>query len=449
MGCVLIIKGGFLMNKEQLKQQVIETIDERREEIISIGETIFKNPELGFKEIKTSALVKDIFKSLNLPFQEGLAITGVKAMGKGKSHDIKIAIMGELDAVVCPRHPDADPLTGAAHSCGHNAQIAAMLGAAIGLVASNVMENLDGDVAFMAVPAEEYVELEYRERLREENKIFFFGGKQELIRLGAFDDIDMGMMVHSHGGMKERNILISCESTGFIGKTVKFIGQEAHAGGAPFEGINALNAAMISMMAIHAQRETFKDSDKVRVHPIITKGGDLVNIVPADVRMETYVRAQTIEAIVDSSSKVNRALKAGAYAVGADIEINEIPGYLPLNQNQAMNLLFAENAKRFIEAENIIEGYDLMGSTDAGDLSVLMPIMHPSTGGYSGNAHSKDFFICDPEIAYIIPAKAMALTVIDLLFDGAKIAKEIKSAFEPSFTKESYLKFWDDFVKEQ
>jgi amidohydrolase len=434
------------VEKQKLKQQVIRTIDKRRDEIIALGEKIFKNPELGFKETKTSALVKQVFESLGLPYEENIAITGVKALGAGKSHDLKIAILGELDAVVCPLHPEADPLTGAAHSCGHNAQVAAMLGAAIGLVAGNVLSQLDGDVVFMAVPAEEYVELEYREKLRDQGKIKFFGGKQELIRIGAFDEIDMGMMVHSHGGIEERKALISCESTGFIGKTVRFTGKEAHSGAAPFEGVNALNAAMLGLMAIHAQRETFKDADKVRVHPIITKGGDLVNIVPADVRVETYVRARTIEAVMNASQKVNRALEAGAYAVGAEVEINEIPGYLPLNQNLAMNTLFAENIKEFIGEENILEGFDLMGSTDAGDLSVLIPMLHPSTGGYAGTAHSKDFKICDPEMAYVIPAKAMALTVIDLLFDNAKKAKEIKAAFKPSFTKESYLQFWDNFI---
>ncbi|MDD4569883.1 MAG: hypothetical protein PHE70_07165, partial [Tepidanaerobacteraceae bacterium] len=176
------------MEKGKLKQRISEAIDERREQIIEIGEQIFKNPELGFKEAKTSALVKTVFKDLGLPYEDNLAITGVKALGQGKSHDVKVAIMGELDAVVSPQHPAADPITGAAHACGHNAQIAAMLGAAMGLSTSNVLHELDGDVAFIAVPAEEFVELEYRERLRDEGKIRFFGGKQEFIRIGVFDD---------------------------------------------------------------------------------------------------------------------------------------------------------------------------------------------------------------------------------------------------------------------
>ena len=173
----------------------------------------------------------------------------------------------------------------------------------------------------------------------------------------------------------------------------------------------------------------------------------MVNIVPADVRVETYVRGKTIDAVVNANEKVNRALKAGAYAVGAEVEINEIPGYLPLNQNRAMNKYFADNIGKFIDIENVIEGVDLTGSTDAGDLSAIMPVLHPTTGGFSGNAHSKDFKVVDPEFVYIIPAKVMAMTVVDLLFDGAKAAKEIKANFKPDFTKDSYLKFWDELIK--
>ncbi len=167
------------------------------------------------------------------------------------------------------------------------------------------MGELDGDVAFAAVPAEEYVELEYRERLQQEGKIHFIGGKQEFIRPGILDDIDMGMMVHSHAGLKDCRFLIDCDSSGFIGKLIKFTGKEAHAGSRPFDGINALNAAALSLPAINSQREAFKEKDRIRIHPIITKGGDLVNIVPADIRMETYVRGTNLKAIMDASEKVN------------------------------------------------------------------------------------------------------------------------------------------------
>ena len=432
------------MTKEELKQLCLLEIDKNKDTIIALGEEIFAHPELGFKEENTARLVRETLGRLHIPYQDHLALTGVKGNLKGRRSDVRVMVMGELDAVICPLHPQADLNTGAAHSCGHNSQIASMLGVAMGL--APLAEYLDGDVAFAAVPAEEYVELEYRERLQQDGKIHFFGGKQEYIRLGVLDDIDMGMMIHSHAGVEDRHFLVGCDSSGFIGKLVRFTGREAHAGARPFDGINALNAAALSLMAINSQRETFREKDRIRIHPIITKGGDLVNIVPADVRMETYVRGTNLEAILDASGKVNRSLKGCAYAIGAEVEIEELPGYLPLIQNGRMSDLFAENGEALLGKGSNIYGQELIGATDAGDISSLMPFIHLSTGGYTGNAHSKEFTICDKEMAYVMPARAMAMTVIDLLWDGAAEARRIKESYTPKFTRDSYLNFWDQFT---
>lgn len=430
------------MTKDALKREILQQIDKHAVEIRRIGDTIFHNPELGFKEHKTADLVKRTLGQIGLDFEEGLALTGMKAVA-GDNAGPRVMVMGELDAVVCPLHSCADPQTGAAHSCGHNSQIASMLGAAMGL--APFMQHLDGQAVFVAVPAEEYVELEFRERLRQEGKIEFFGGKQEFIRLGYFDDVDMGMMIHSHAGLASRHFLLDCDSSGFLGKIVRFTGKEAHAGAEPYNGINALNAASLALMAVNAQRETFQEKDRIRVHPIITKGGDLVNIVPADVRMETYVRGRSIPAVVDAAKKVDRALKGSAYAVGAEVEITNVPGYLPLIQDAQMTRLFGENAELLLGAGAGLTGYELMGSTDAGDVSSIMPFIHLSTGGYSGTAHSKDFAICDPDMAYVMPAKAMALTVVDLLWDGAVAAKQVRSAYTPAFTRKTYTDFWREY----
>jgi len=431
------------MEREKLKSIICQEIDANKEEIISIGRKIFSSPEMGFKELKTSTLIKKTFESLGLEYKDKLALTGIKAQVKGRKSECRVAVMGEMDAVLCPAHEFADTNTGAAHSCGHNAQVAAMLGVAIGIVKSGAMEHLDGDVVFMGVPAEEFVELEYRQKLKDKGNITYLGGKQELIKEGEFDDIDMAMMVHCQANTPEKKIFLHGGSTGFIGKTVNFIGKEAHAGGAPHEGINALNAAMAAIMCIHAQRETFKDSDQIRVHPIITKGGDLVNIVPADVRMETYVRGKSIEAVIEANKKVNRAIKGATYAIGAEVEITEIPGYLPLKQNYELGNLFKENIKSFIEPENIIEGIDMIGSTDVGDLSSIIPVIQPTLGGFIGAAHSKDFKIVDEDAAYIIPAKTMAMTIVDLLWDSANEGKNIKARYTPLFTKEKYLEMME------
>ena len=426
------------MTKQELKALACKIIDERAEDIIKIGEKILAHPEMGYREFDTSRLVCEELEKLGIPYRSGLAVTGVKGNLTGRSSLARVAVIGELDAVTCSTHPLADAVTGAAHACGHNAQIATMLGAAMGL--SAVAGELDGDVCFMATPAEEFVEIGFRSKLRERGDLEFFGGKQELVRIGEFDDIDMAMMVHAKGDAPEGSCFLDSDGIGFVAKTINFIGKAAHAGGAPHEGINALNAAMAAMMCIHAQRETFRDEDKIRVHPIITNGGELVNVVPDLVTMETYVRGATFEAINDASAKVDRAIEGACMAIGAKCEITNYKGYLPLVQSAEMSLLFEENAKA-VGGISVHRGVPMTGSTDIGDLGHIMPIIQPMMGGFSGNLHAIEFSIADKIAAYIQPAKLMAMTVIDLLSDGAGEALKIKGGFKPKMTKEEYLAF--------
>lgn len=437
------------MNKQELKSRVIKAIDQRKDEIIALGEQIRLNPELGYKEHKTAALVEATYRKLGLEYQSGLAVTGSKAELSGAEHKVRVAVMGELDAVVCPEHPDADMETGAAHSCGHNAQLAAMLGVAMGLIDSNIMPELAGDVVLMAVPAEEPVEIEWRQRMREQGKIAFLGGKQELIALGELDDIDMTVMFHSTSTAPSRKAVVGGTSNGFVAKFIRYHGKEAHAGGAPHLGINALNAAILGLQGIHANRETFQDADSIRIHPIITKGGDLVNIIPSDVRMETYVRGETMPAILDASKKVNRALQAGALAVGAEVDIVEIPGFLPRINNEHMDELFRQNVVELLGEENVATGSHGAGSSDIGDIMHIMPAIHPYVAGAAGAAHTKNYTVEDPELFYVVPAKAMAMTIIDLLADGAKEALAVKENFPPLLTKEAYLQQWEDFCEQE
>lgn len=436
------------MNKTELKNRIIKAIDENREAIIQAGKDIYCTPEMGYKEVESTRRTSEFLKELGLEVEENIAVTGCRARLNADSNGPKIALMGELDSVAVGEHPDALENDNV-HACGHNIQMGGLLGAALGLVKSGVLAELDGKIDIMATPAEEFIELEFREQLRKEGKITYFGGKQELIKNGALDDVDMSIMFHSLD-LGENKALIGPVSNGFIGKKVQFTGREAHAGSAPYDGINALNAAMLAINNIHAQRETFKEADRVRVHPIITKGGDIVNVVPADVRMESYVRARTIQGMLDANIKVNRALQAGAMAVGAEVEITEIPGYLPILRHDDMEVILNENLIDLGLEGKIVDGGDFTGSFDFGDVSHLMPTLHPMIGGVKGGIHTKDFRIVDEDLAYIVPAKAMAMTVIDLLFDGAKEAKTILDNFKPVMTKDEYLKFMetnDKFIK--
>ena len=194
------------------------------------------------------------------------------------------------------------------------------------------------------MPAEEYIEIEFRNELMKAGKLEFLGGKPEFVKLGALDDVDIAMMTHtdakdSMGG----EIGVAPTNNGMLAKLISYVGLAAHAGGSPHTGINALNAATIALSAIHAQRETFKEEDSIRIHPIITRGGLAVSSVPSDVRIETFVRGSNVDAIVDASEKVDRALKAGALAVGADVSIVTLPGYLPIVTDNNLENIYIEN----------------------------------------------------------------------------------------------------------
>ena len=316
-----------------------------------------------------------------------------------------------------------------------------MLGAAYGLTEAGIADELAGQIAFFAVPAEEYVEIGYRLDLVKEGKTTFLGGKPELVELGHFDDIDMAVMIHSSSPDNADGAMgIASSSNGFLAKNVRFLGQAAHAGGAPEKGVNALSAAMLALSAINAQRETFRDQDCVRVHPIITKGGDLVNIIPSEVCLETYVRARTSEAMLDASQKVDRALRGAAVALGCAVEIETVPGYLPLDNNPGLGQLFKENAGRIFGSEQYRDYPHSGGSTDAGDLSQIMPVLHPAMTGASGTIHGIDWTISDPTAGYLAPAKTLAMMAIDLLYGDAGMAREIIATNKPNMSKDDYLK---------
>lgn len=427
------------MTKQEMKQAVIKAIDENKESIFAVKDSIYHNPEFGYKEVKTTATVADFLENLGLNVERDIAVTGCMARVNEDKAGPHIAVMGELDGISCKEHKDANEI-GASHTCGHNLQVTGMVGAALGLVKSGILPQLGGKISFIGVPAEEYIELEYRENLKKEGKIKYFGGKQELIYRGKLDDVDMAMMFHSQD-MGDMKVLLGPESNGFVGKKIHFIGKESHAGSAPYDGINALNAAMLAINNVNALRETFKESERARFHPIITKGGDIVNVVPADVTMEAYVRARTIEGMKDINKRINRAILAGGMAVGANVEITEIPGYLPILKQPDMDNLMRENLKDLGLDGAIVEGGDFTGSFDFGDISHLMPAIHPMFGGVTGALHTRDFNVVDAELACIIPAKAMAMTIIDLLYDDAKEAKDILAHFKPVMTKEEYLAF--------
>jgi len=433
------------MDEATLKTKVREAVQRHAPAAIEVAQDILNHPETGFREQNTSRLVQQWFDKLGLPYQSGIALTSVRADMQGGRSGPTVAVMGELDSLVVPGHPHADPQTNAAHACGHHAQIGIVLAVAAALNEPEIRAELAGNVAFMAVPAEEFIELEFRQQLVNDGKIEFMGGKAEMVKLGAFDDVDMAMLTHANSRPEDGLIAVGATNNGVIAKTIRFIGRSAHAGGAPELGINALRAATLATAAIDANRETFRDDDAIRVHHIITKGGDAVNAVPADVRMEMFVRGRALDAIWDASRKVDRSLRAGAMAMGAKVEITTIPSYLPIRNHPELTALFRRNADTVLGAENVTTARPRGGSTDVGDISHLMPTIQPYARSATGISHGADFVIKDYDVGITHPAAITAMTIVDLLSGEASGAQTVLSAFKPALTKEQYLEMLRSF----
>lgn len=431
---------------DYIELQIINKIEENKSKILEFARDIYSHPELGYKEFRTAEKTAQVLNSLCEETKEGLAITGVKGYLKKEPQEISVALIGELDAVVSPAHPFSDKETGACHACGHHAQMAGIIGAAYALSDEEIKKSLDGNVVFFAVPAEEYGEIEFKQKLKEKGLIGYGGGKSELIRIGEFDDIDIAVVHHSTS--EDVDITVGgAKSNGFVSKLIRYTGKESHAAAAPYNGVNALNAASIGLSTLAYHRETFKDSDAVRIHPIITKGGSLVNVVPGEVVVETLVRARNIEAILDAANKTDRSFCAGAYGIGADIEIETSPGYLPVIPLPPDEDIY-ELAKELSLASNLqgkvrkfAPDATMAASTDVGDLTHIKPVLQFQTGGVRGELHSDKFTVFDEEVAYIYTAKIMALTAYRLLKDKAKKAKEVKESFTPKFTRDEYITY--------
>lgn len=430
---------------DDTEKKIIETIDAHRNEIIEFVRDIYSHGELGYKEFRTSEKFTGKMRGLGLRVEDGLAITGAKAyLNEEKSSAVSLALIGELDALRIPDHAFANPENGAAHCCGHHAQLAGVFGAALALCVPEIAERLDGQVIFFAAPAEEYGEIEFKNALRREGKILYGGGKCELLRIGAFDDIDI--CIAHHTAPNEKILIGNGSGNGFVSKVIRVKGKAAHAAGAPEKGVNALSAAALGLQALALNRETFRDEDSVRVHPILNKGGNLVNVVPDEAVLETLVRAKTIEAFTDAAEKTDRSFKAGALALGASVEIETLPGYLPTLPEEPLPE-FRHAAEISAPELKIKEDTAHTGSsTDLGDVQHLMPVYTFRTGGVSGGLHQSDFTVVNEETAYIVTAKIFALTAYGLLKDGAKRALEQVKNYRPRFKSSAeYAEFMSGF----
>lgn len=425
---------------DETGQRILRLIDVHKDQIIAFAEDIAAHPEPGYEEFCTAGKTAEVLKNLGYKVTEHLARTGVKGT-KSIKEGPSLTVIGELDAIGCHSHPNANPVTGVAHACGHHAQMAAMIGCAIAMADPDVQKCLAGTVNFLAVPAEEYIDADKRARLKKEG-IEFCCGKSEMIRTGVFDDTDIALTTHVHMVPVEEDFYLGNPAcNGYSAERVTVRGKAAHGAIDPWNGVNALSITTSAIQMMGLMRETFREEDHVRLHNVIRKAGDVINSVPDEAIVETKVRAASLDKICEITDMVNRAYAGSAYAFGGKIEMEKLQGYMPIIPRAADNALIEAADDLGLNYRTVQKGDFNNACTDVGDLSHLVPVVNFTFKGFEGKLHGADFKITDPEKAYILPAKLLALTVYKLLKNGGQEAKKITRSYTPVFNKESYIQY--------
>lgn len=388
-----------------LKEQVQSYIDELAVRLIQISQTLHANPEVAFEEHQSMKLLADTAEQHGFAVERGVAglATAFVATSPGAQPGPTIAFVAEYDA-----------LPGLGHACGHN--IIGTAAVAAGMALQAMRTELPGVIKIIGTPAEERG-----------------GGKVIMVERGIFAGIDAAMMIHPGSkAMTTRGTLASNKLR------FEFFGKSAHAAAAPDLGINALDACIHTFVNINALRQHV--TPDVRIHGIITHGGEAPNIVPAYAAAEFSVRAATSEASFAVAQKVARCAEAGALAAGAEVKVHHTTHYANRIANPTMARLFAENIIPL--GENVQEPApgERMGSSDMGNVSQVVPSIHPYVTivdpGVSG--HTPEFAAAAASErgnqALLRAAKAMAMTAIDLLTQPALMA-QVKQEFEQTIDR--------------
>ena len=369
---------------DELKTTACNLIDKNAEVLISVSHEIHDHPEQNYEEVFASELLTRTANGLGVPVELGAfdCATGFSGdVGTGPT----VCIMSEYDAL-----PDIG------HGCGHNVIAAAGLGAAIAL--ASIAKDSGGRVRYMGTPAEEGG-----------------GGKILMARNGALSGVDLAMMVHPADAD-----LATIDAIALQQLLVEYSGQESHAAAAPHMGRNALDAAVLGYMAVATLRQHIMPTE--RVHGIFLKSGEKPNIVPSEASTEWYVRSDNVSSLAALKPRVLAALESGAHACGCSVSHEWIgTAYADMVTNNTMGTMYAHNALRL--GRTVTDprngGHRVVGSTDMGNVSHLVPSIHPMIASApSGTSiHTKQFaqFARSPmaDKAVLDGAKAMAMTAID------------------------------------
>jgi amidohydrolase len=371
-------------SRDQAKAGAQERLASAYSDLVALSHRIHSTPELGFEEVQASAWLAELLSAAGFAVQAPFCDLPTAFLARAGSGPLHLAICAEYDA-----------LPGIGHACGHN--LIAAMAAGAGIAAARIADDMGLTVSVIGTPAEEGG-----------------GGKILLLERGAFEDVHAAMMVHPAPADIVMPTLLA--ATHF---EVRYTGKEAHAAAFPELGINAADALTVAQVAIGLLRQHILPTD--RVHGIITEAGQAPNIVPAHTAAKYIVRAQTLNQLQDILSKVTRCFEAGALATGAGLKILGVERpYAQVEHDAELAALYQRNAealgRQFVNMPN-------PASTDMGNVSLVVPTIHPLIGLDSLPAvnHQPEF-----AAACITPtadqalqdgALAMAWTAIDMASD--------------------------------
>lgn len=384
----------------QLRGAVASDVDRLKDKLIEISQTIHANPEIAFEEHESMALLSGLVEEAGFSVERGVAgmDTAFKAVYRGDGDGPAVAFLAEYDAL---------PKLG--HACGHNIIGTAAAGAA--LAVRSVMGQLPGAVMLIGTPAEEGG-----------------GGKITMVDNDIFDDVDLAIMVHPSTKTMTTRASLASNSIEF-----EYFGKSAHAAAAPDHGVNALDACIQTFNNINALRQHL--TDDVRIHGVITHGGDAANIVPEYVAAQFSARAAQSDASLEVLDKVIRCAEAAATAMGAELKVTRGSHYANMIPNPTMARLFADNLGQLGETVEEPDPNGRMGSTDMGNVSQAVPAIHAyiTIADEDVRGHTPEFReAAVSELGHaglIKAAKAMSMTAIDLL-TNPDLAAQARREFE-------------------
>jgi amidohydrolase len=384
------------LDKGKLKKSITREIDRSYRELADLGRQLHDNPEVAFKERRSSALLIDFLTRNGFGVEKGICKLPTAFRGTYGTGRPAIAFLAEYDAL---------PKLG--HACGHN--LIATSAVAAGLASRKAVDVLGGSVAVFGTPGEE-----------------LYGGKVIMADAGAFNDIDIAMITHPGGDRVMMNTL-ACATL-----QVEFFGRAAHAAAIPEAGINALEAMIQSFNAINSLRQHIKD--RARIHGIITDGGEAANIVPAHAAGTFMVRAENDSYLEVLKEKVINCFTGAGVVTGAELKYRWGEQYAAMVNNLAMARLFQKNMRSLGRQIPLGDVGRWGGSTDVGNVSRIVPTIQPMVpvGPENVLIHTPEFTEVsgrDDALRRILDAaKAMAMTAVDL-FSSPETLEKVRKEF--------------------